>query len=100
MGIGPRSSICRRTDCQSVPREFASTDQPNSGPWSIHAERDPFMSPSLRWPMFALVMVVGLHPGARAAELPGGVKLQPFVRPKKSSSTQDRAFEYVQKTAD
>jgi tetratricopeptide (TPR) repeat protein len=58
------------------------------------------MSPSLRWPMFALVMVVGLHPGARAAELPGGVKLQPFVRPKKSSSTQDRAFEYVQKTAD
>ena len=38
-----------------------------------------------------------LHVRVRAADLPGGAKLQTFVRPKKSSSTQDRAFEYVQK---
>ncbi len=36
----------------------------------------------------------------RGGDLAGGVKLNTFVRPKKSSSTPDRAFEYVQKAAD
>ena len=37
---------------------------------------------------------------ACGGDLAGGVKLNTFVRPKKSSSTPDRAFEYVQKAAD
>ena len=37
---------------------------------------------------------------AGASDLPDGASLQPFVRPKKSSSTQDRSFEYMQKTPD
>jgi tetratricopeptide (TPR) repeat protein len=58
------------------------------------------MPPIVKWPFIAFVMLVGVHANLRASELPGGVKVQPFVRPKKSSSTQDRAFEYMQQTAD
>jgi tetratricopeptide (TPR) repeat protein len=56
------------------------------------------MSLSPKMPIIALFTMVGVCTCARAADLPGGAKLQTFVRPKKSSSTQDRAFEYVQKT--
>jgi len=58
------------------------------------------MSPNLKRLFVAVVMSVGICPYAHGSDLAGGVKLQPFVRPKKSSSTQDRAFEYVQKSAD
>jgi tetratricopeptide (TPR) repeat protein len=58
------------------------------------------MSPILRWPLVVALAMAAVPATARAAELPGGVKLQPFVRPRKSSTTHDRAFEYVQKTAD
>ena len=58
------------------------------------------MSPILKRPVIALCMAVGICMCARAADLPGGASLQPFVRPKKSSSTQDRAFEYMQKSPD
>jgi tetratricopeptide (TPR) repeat protein len=57
------------------------------------------MAPILKRPMIALFMVVGVCTNTRAVDLPGGAKLQTFVRPKKSSSTQDRAFEYMQKTS-
>ena len=56
------------------------------------------MSPNQKRPIIALLMVVGVCTCAGAADLPDGAKLQTFVRPRKSSSTQDRAFEYVQKT--
>ncbi len=46
------------------------------------------------------VIVVTICRSLCAGDLPGGTSFQPFVRPKKSSSTQDRAFEYVQKAAD
>jgi tetratricopeptide (TPR) repeat protein len=46
------------------------------------------------------LIAVGACTISLAADLPGGAKLQTFVRPKKSSSTQDRAFEYVQKAPD
>jgi tetratricopeptide (TPR) repeat protein len=51
-------------------------------------------------PLIAFVLAIGVCTGAFASDLTGGVRLQSFVRPKKSSSTQDRAFEYVQKAAD
>jgi tetratricopeptide (TPR) repeat protein len=58
------------------------------------------MSPIFKWPIITLGLAVGVSANAGASDLPGGVKVQPFVRPKKSSSTQDRAFEYVQRNAD
>lgn len=58
------------------------------------------MLPILGRPIVALAIVVGICTSARASDLPGGASLQPFVRPKKSSSTQDRAFEYMQKSPD
>ena len=58
------------------------------------------MSPISRWPVIVLVMACCLCSQTCAADLPGGVKLQTFVRPKKSSSTQDRASEYVQRAPD
>ncbi len=58
------------------------------------------MSPISRWPVIVLVTACCLCSQTCAADLPGGVKLQTFVRPKKSSSTQDRAFEYVQRAPD
>lgn len=48
--------------------------------------------------LIALVLAIGMCPTVGASDLPGGASLQPFVRPKKSSSTQDRAFEYMQKS--
>jgi tetratricopeptide (TPR) repeat protein len=58
------------------------------------------MSPNPKRLIITLFMAVGICICARAADLPGGAKLQTFVRPKKSSSTQDRALEYVQKARD
>jgi tetratricopeptide (TPR) repeat protein len=58
------------------------------------------MSPILNRPVIAFCIAVGVCACARAVDLPGGASLQPFVRPKKSSSTQDRAFEYMQKSPD
>jgi tetratricopeptide (TPR) repeat protein len=58
------------------------------------------MPPMFKWLIIALVMQVGIFANAYASDLPGGVKLQPFIRPRKSSSTQDRAFEYVQQAPD
>ena len=69
-------------------------------PTNVHAERNPFMSPILNRPIIALAIVVGMCASAGASDLPGGTSLQPFVRPKKSSSTQDRSFEYMQKSPD
>ena len=48
----------------------------------------------------ATLLAAGLFADVRASDLPEGMKLQTFVRPSRSSSTPDRAFEYVQKTAD
>ena len=58
------------------------------------------MFPMPRRLIAGFLIAVGVCTIARAADLPGGAKLQTFVRPKKSSSTQDRAFEYVQKAPD
>jgi tetratricopeptide (TPR) repeat protein len=58
------------------------------------------MSPIWKRALVAVVLGIVVSSPARAGDLPGGVKLKTFVRPKKSSSTPDRAFEYVQKTAD
>jgi tetratricopeptide (TPR) repeat protein len=58
------------------------------------------MPPILSRSLLALGIAVGICTSAGASDLPGGASLQPFVRPKKSSSTQDRAFEYMQKTPD
>jgi tetratricopeptide (TPR) repeat protein len=58
------------------------------------------MSPILKRTLVGFVLVAVASSAARAGDLAGGVQLKTFVRPKKSSSTPDRAFEYVQKTAD
>jgi tetratricopeptide (TPR) repeat protein len=58
------------------------------------------MSPICKRALVAFVLGIMVCSPARAGDLPGGVKLNTFVRPKKSSSTPDRAFEYVQKAAD
>jgi tetratricopeptide (TPR) repeat protein len=58
------------------------------------------MWPILKPTLAGFVLVVLAYCSARGGDLAGGVKLQTFVRPKKSSSTPDRAFEYVQKAAD
>jgi tetratricopeptide (TPR) repeat protein len=60
------------------------------------------MLPIRKWSIVTVFMAVGVCTCmcVRGADLPGGAKLQTFVRPKKSSSTQDRAFEYVQKAPD
>jgi tetratricopeptide (TPR) repeat protein len=58
------------------------------------------MSPILKRTLVGLVLAIVASSAARAGDLAGGVKLKTFVRPKKSSSTPDRAFEYVQKVAD
>jgi tetratricopeptide (TPR) repeat protein len=56
------------------------------------------MQSSISRPIIVFVAAIGICMDAYASDLPGGASLQPFVRPKKSSSTQDRAFEYMQKT--
>ncbi len=59
------------------------------------------MSQTSRWPFMMLLVVAALASApVRGADLPNGVKLQPFIRPRKASSTHDRAYEYVQRTAD
>jgi tetratricopeptide (TPR) repeat protein len=58
------------------------------------------MSPKLVRRPAAFILAMGICVAAGASDLADAVKLQSFVRPKKSSSTQDRAFEYVQKSAD
>jgi tetratricopeptide (TPR) repeat protein len=58
-------------------------------------------SPNRTTPFGRLVtMVVALLVGgqAMASDPPGGVKIQTFVRPTKSSTTRDRAAEFVQKS--
>ena len=58
------------------------------------------MWPILNRTLAGFVLVALASFCARGGDLAGGVKLNTFVRPKKSSSTPDRAFEYVQKAAD
>lgn len=58
------------------------------------------MSPIWKRALVAFVMGIVVSSPAHAGDLPGGMKLNTFVRPKKSSSTHDRAFEYVQKVPD
>ena len=58
------------------------------------------MSPIWKRALVAFVMGIVVSSPAHAGDLPGGMKLNTFVRPKKSSSTPDRAFEYVQKAPD
>ena len=72
----------------------------SSRPRDLPAERNPFMSPILKRPLVGLVLAVVASSRVRSGDLAGGVKLKTFVRPKKSSCTPDRAFEYVQKAAD
>ena len=58
------------------------------------------MSPNLKRPIIALVHGGrSLHVRCARPTSPAVRSYRPFVRPKKSSSTQDRAFEYVQKAA-
>jgi tetratricopeptide (TPR) repeat protein len=47
--------------------------------------------------LVALLWAMVVCTSAQAADPPSGVKLKPFVRARKSSSTQDHAAEYVQK---
>jgi Tfp pilus assembly protein PilF len=58
------------------------------------------MPPIFSRPVVVLAIAVGVCTSASASDLPGGTSLQPFVRPKKSSSTQDRSLEYMQKAPD
>ena len=93
------SGIARRNGHCHSPRK-REVMRPSVPPTNVHAERNPFMPPILSRSTVALAIVVGICTSADASDLPGGASLQPFVRPKKSSSTQDRAFEYMQKSAD
>ena len=58
------------------------------------------MSPLRALVLMAVVASSGSAQDAAAYDLPGGVKIQSFVRPSKSSTTKDRSALYVPKTPD
>jgi tetratricopeptide (TPR) repeat protein len=57
------------------------------------------MHPIRTVPIVVLVLALLAGGPAMASDPPGGVKIQTFVRPAKSSTTRDRAAEFVQKSA-
>jgi tetratricopeptide (TPR) repeat protein len=58
------------------------------------------MTPIRTPQLVALLLAVVVCSPVRASDPAGGVKLKTFIQPRKSSSTQDRAAEYVQRAPD
>jgi tetratricopeptide (TPR) repeat protein len=55
------------------------------------------MDSTRTYPLLVIILALVLAGTATASDPPGGVKIQTFVRPAKSSTTRDRAAEFVQK---